>query len=181
MSHLPIWYISNVDPALCDEIIAEGSIRDFEQATMGETSSQKDEQYRSTAIQFLSKDHWLEPILKITAEVGNKECKWDYLLSENEQIQFARYTEKQLYNWHTDTFVLGLKPLDRKITIVCLLNDPSEFTGGEFKVRLYQDYVAPLQKGSVIAFPSMLEHCVTPVISGVRYSATIWINGPKFR
>lgn len=181
MSHLPIWFLSSLNPALCDEIIADACTRDYEPASMGETSTQKDEQYRNTAIQFLPAGNWLEPILKVTAEVGNKDCKWDYLLSENEQIQFARYTEKQLYNWHTDTFVLGLKPLDRKITVVCLLNDPSEFEGGEFKIRLYQEYTAPLQKGSIIAFPSMLEHCVTPVISGIRYSATMWVNGPKFR
>jgi len=181
MSHLPIWYLSNIDPALCDELIAEASTRDYEPASMGETSGERNEEYRQTAIQFLAKDHWLEKFLKEIAYTGNEDCKWDFLLSEHEQIQFARYTQKHLYNWHTDTFLLGLKPLDRKITVVALLNDPSEFTGGEFKVKLYQEYVTPLQKGSVIAFPSMLEHCVTPVISGVRYSATMWINGPKFR
>ena len=181
MSHLPIWFLSNINPTLCDEIIADCSMRDYEMAAMGETASDKNEEYRKTAIQFLPVDHWLEKFLKETAYTGNEDCKWNYLLSENEQIQFARYTEKHLYNWHTDTFLLGLKPLDRKITVVALLNDPSEFEGGEFKVKLYREYVAPLQKGSVIAFPSMLEHCVTPVISGVRYSATMWINGPKFR
>ena len=181
MSHLPIWYLSNINSALCDEVIAECSVRDYEMASMGETSSQKDEQYRKTAIQFLSVNHWLESFLKNIAETGNKDCFWNYLISENEQIQFARYTQKHLYNWHKDTFILGLKPVDRKITVVCLLNDPSEFEGGEFKVRLYQEYVAPLKKGSVIAFPSILEHCVTPVISGARFSATMWLNGEKFR
>ena len=181
MSHLPLWYLSNIEPVLCDEVIAECSSRDYTMASMGELAAEKDEQYRNTAIQFLPTTHWLESFLKNIAEIGNKECNWNYLISENEQIQFARYTEKQLYNWHKDTFILGLKPLDRKITVVCLLNDPSEFQGGEFKVRLYQEYVAPLQKGSVIAFPSILEHCVTPIISGVRYSATMWLNGEKFR
>lgn len=181
MSHLPIWYIDNIEPALCDEIIAECSIRDYDQARMGELSTEKNDQYRNTAIQFLAKNHWLETNLKNIAEQANQKCNWNYLISEQEQIQFARYTEKQLYNWHTDFFLLGLKPTDRKISVVCLLNDPSEFQGGEFKMRLYQEYVAPLQKGSVIAFPSMLEHCVTPIISGVRYSATMWLSGDKFR
>ena len=181
MIHLPIWYLHNIEPVLCDEIIAECSGKSYNDAAMGETSSEKNEQYRNTSIQFLSSNHWMEKILSNIADIGNKQCKWNYLISENEQIQFAKYTEKQLYNWHTDTFLLGLKPLDRKITVVCLLNDPKEFLGGEFKVRLYQEYIAPLQKGSVVAFPSILEHCVTPVISGVRYSATMWLNGEKFR
>ena len=181
MSHLPIWYLTNIDPALCDEVVAEASTRDFNVASMGETAADLNDEYRNTAIQFLPTGHWLENSLKDNATRANQECNWNYSLSGNEQIQFAKYTEKQLYNWHTDTFLLGLKPLDRKITVVCLLNDPKEFLGGEFKVRLYQEYIAPLQKGSVVAFPSILEHCVTPVISGVRYSATMWLNGEKFR
>ena len=181
MSHLPIWYLSNINPALCDDVIAECAVRDFEMAAMGEIAGEKNSHYRNTSIQFLPTGHRLEKFLKDIAYTANQQCKWDYLLSDNEEIQFARYTEKQLYNWHTDTFLLGLKPIDRKITMVCLMNDPSEFDGGEFKVKLYQEYVAPLEKGSVIAFPSMLEHCVTPIISGVRYSATMWLSGPKFR
>jgi PKHD-type hydroxylase len=48
-------------------------------------------------------------------------------------------------------------------------------------MRLYSEYTAPLVKGSMIAFPSILEHRVTPVLSGVRYSATMWFNGPRFK
>lgn len=181
MSHLPIWYLSNINPALCDEVIAECSNRDYDIASMGETTGISNQEYRNTAIQFLSKDHWLESHLKNIGDIANVECNWNYLISEHEQIQFARYTEKQKYDWHTDFFLLGLKPTDRKITVICLMNEPSEFQGGIFKVKLYQEYFPPLQKGSVIAFPSMLEHCVTPVIQGIRYSATMWINGEKFR
>jgi PKHD-type hydroxylase len=63
--------------------------------------------------------------------------------------------------------------------VVCLLNDG--FEGGEFEVRLYNDYKAPLVKGTMIAFPSILEHRVLPVLSGLRYSATMWFSGPRFR
>ena len=61
------------------------------------------------------------------------------------------------------------------------MNNPTEFEGGQFQVKLYQDYTAPLLKGSVIAFPSFLEHRVIPIESGVRYSATMWLNGPRFK
>jgi PKHD-type hydroxylase len=94
-------------------------------------------------------------------------------------VQFAEYGPEQHYAWHTDTFALAGKPTDRKITIVCLLND--EFEGGQFQVRLYNDYTAPLEKGTIIAFPSILEHRVIPVTSGIRYSATMWFSGPRFR
>ena len=70
---------------------------------------------------------------------------------------------------------------DRKITVICLMNDPSEFEGGELQIRLYGDFTPELKKGSLIAFPSVLEHRVTPVTKGVRYSATMWLSGPRFR
>jgi PKHD-type hydroxylase len=94
-------------------------------------------------------------------------------------VQFAEYGPEQHYAWHTDTFTLSGKPIERKVSVVCLLND--DFEGGEFEVRLYNNYQAPLKKGTMIAFPSILEHRVVPVTSGIRYSATVWFNGPRFR
>jgi PKHD-type hydroxylase len=64
---------------------------------------------------------------------------------------------------------------------VALLNDTSEWEGGELQLRLYDEYKVPLEKGTVVAFPSILEHRVTPVLKGFRYTATIWFNGPRFR
>jgi PKHD-type hydroxylase len=62
------------------------------------------------------------------------------------------------------------------------MNDTSEFEGGDLQLRFGgQEYTAPLAKGSVIAFPSFIEHRVTPVILGLRYTATMWVNGAEFR
>ena len=65
--------------------------------------------------------------------------------------------------------------------MVCLLNDPTEFEGGAFVMRLYSEYFPDLVKGSNIAIPSILEHQVIPVTSGIRKSATIWTYGPRFK
>lgn len=152
---------------------------DMKDATMGVEGEQLNPSTRRTKVHFAEAGHWLEDVFHQIAHVANQECKWDYEITGAERIQFAQYDIGHHYNWHTDTFTLSGKPEDRKITVVCLLND--EFTGGDFEVRLYQDYKAPLQKGSVIAFPSVLEHRVLPVTKGVRYSATMWFNGPRFR
>ncbi len=181
MSHLPIWYLSTVPHGVCDRLVAELSSLPSKDATMGIGGDQLQHSTRNTNVRFAEQGHWFEGTLKQTADEGNKVCKWDYLVAGNEAIQFAEYGVNQHYHWHTDTFTLAGNPTDRKLTVVCLLNDPSEFEGGEFQVRLYNDYTAPLTKGSVIAFPSILEHRVTPVLSGVRHSATIWLNGPRFR
>jgi PKHD-type hydroxylase len=113
---------------------------------------------------------------------ANQECKWNFDLNDFEAVQFAEYGPGQHYSWHVDTFLLSNRGYDRKVTVVCLMNDPSEFEGGQLQLRFdRQDYTVPLVKNSVIAFPSFIEHQVTPVTSGVRYTATMWINGPEFR
>jgi PKHD-type hydroxylase len=61
------------------------------------------------------------------------------------------------------------------------MSDPSEYEGGDLEIQLYQDYKVDMQKGQLIAFPSMLQHRVVPIISGIRNSAVIWLNGPRMR
>lgn len=181
MSHLPIWYMGTVPADICDKAVEEFSSLPSRDATMGSDGEVQNHTYRNTTVYFADSNHWLETYLKNTAFEGNQACKWDFYVSDNENIQFAEYGPEQHYNWHVDVFPLSGLPLDRKLTVVCLLNDPAEFTGGEFQIRLYSEYTAPLVKGSVIAFPSFLEHRVVPVTSGVRKSATMWLRGPRFR
>ena len=73
----------------------------------------------------------------------------------------------------------------RKLTLVMLLNEPGkDFTGGEFHINEgNQDSptVPEYYRGRILAFPSFFCHRVTPVITGIRKSLVIWIEGPKFR
>ena len=179
MAHLPLWYLGKLDGDTCNQIIAEMSGIEVKDATMGVDGAEKNHATRNTNVRFGGSDYWLNDRFESFAMQANKECKWDYHVTSRENIQFAEYGPEQHYAWHTDTFALSGAPTDRKITIVCLLND--EFEGGEFQVRLYSDYTAPLEKGTIIAFPSILEHRVIPVTSGIRYSATMWFSGPRFR
>lgn len=179
MSHLPLWYLGKLDGDICNQIIAELSGIEPREATMGVAGQDKNITTRNTKVRFGGSDYWLNDQFESFAMHANQECKWDYAVTGRENIQFAEYGPEQHYAWHTDTFTLAGTPIERKISVVCLLND--EFEGGEFEVRLYNDYKAPLEKGSMIAFPSILEHRVIPVTSGIRYSATMWFNGPRFR
>ena len=36
-------------------------------------------------------------------------------------------------------------------------------------------------QGTIIIFPSMLQHRVTPVTNGTRYSLVQWFSGPNFK
>ncbi len=179
MAHLPLWFITQVDTKLCDKVVAELSQKQVQEAKLGAEGVESNIETRKTSVVFADAGYWFEEKCRELAAFANQQCKWDYNVTSAERIQFAKYGLNHHYTWHTDTFTLSGRPEDRKITVVCLLND--EFKGGDFEVRLYGDYKAPLTKGSMIAFPSILEHRVTPVLSGTRYSATMWFNGPRMR
>lgn len=147
-------------------------------AAMEADSSLVNHAVRNTTVRFIPENHWLTGVMYHIGLQANKVHGWDLNVDSNEHIQYAEYEEGQHYDWHIDTFILSGRPLDRKITVVCLLNDPSEFEGGNLEFR---DNAAPLKKGSVIAFPSFIQHRVTPVTKGIRRSATLWLTGPAFR
>jgi len=179
MSHLPLWYMGQLGDEMCDQVVKELLPVESKNATMGVDGDETNLVTRKTKVHFAQSGYWLEGIFERFVMEANKACKWDYHITGSECIQFAEYEVGHHYTWHTDTFTLSGKPEDRKITVVCLLNDA--FEGGDFEVRLYNDYNTQLKKGTMIAFPSILEHRVTPILSGERYSATMWFNGPRFR
>lgn len=181
MSHLPIWYIGQIPTDVCDAAADEYMLLDPRDATMGVDGAELSHLNRNTTVRFAAVDHWFGHMLRGYGLRANQECGWDYALTEHEAVQYASYGANQHYGWHVDTFTLSGQPVDRKVTVICLMSDPSEFEGGDLQLRLYSEYTASLGKGSVIAFPSILEHRVVPVTSGVRTSATMWLSGPRFR
>ena len=88
-----------------------------------------------------------------------------------EVLQIARYNVGHFYKWHTDGAGRGY----RKLSMSCLLNDPSEFDGGEFQCRvLGQTTTIELDKDYPLLFMSDLEHQVLPVMRGMRDSLVVW-------
>ena len=61
-----------------------------------------------------------------------------------------------------------------------LLNDPSEFEGGDLEV-IGPGKFAKLKQGHAIMFASFLNHRVAPVTKGVRQSLVVWFGGIPFR
>jgi hypothetical protein len=181
MTHLPIWSIGKIPADVCDAASKEFQLIEPRDASMGIDGDKIEHKTRDTTVRFAPDNHWFGGILFEHAMKANRQCGWNYDIDSHEAVQYAEYGPEQHYHWHTDTFTLSGSPIERKVTAVCLMNDPSEFEGGEFQVQLYQDYTATLEKGTIIAFPSILYHRVTPIISGKRISATIWLNGPRFK
>ena len=99
-----------------------------------------------------------------------------------EQAQFTEYPEGGFYDWHMDCDVnMVHEPPVRKISMTLLLNDPSEFEGGDLELIEDKNKAETLKQGHAIIFASFLRHRVQPVIKGVRQSLVVWFGGKPFR
>lgn len=77
----------------------------------------------------------------------------------------------------------------RKLSVTINLNKPGEYEGGNLKFdygphndgnRFYEcEEIRP--QGSIIVFPSFIDHTVTPVTSGTRYSLVLWNLGAPWK
>jgi PKHD-type hydroxylase len=64
------------------------------------------------------------------------------------------------------------------------LSDEDSYKGGDLIIRTSakgETATMARKKGSVVVFPSFIEHMVTPVTKGERYSAVAWMKGQAFR
>jgi len=129
---------------------------------------------------------WLYYKLMDFAQRANNEM-WRFdLKSTPELIQYTEYhgTENGKYDWHQD---LGPGELSiRKISMTVQLSDDHEYTGGDLEfwhggTSLEDTDSAPRGKGTVVIFPSYLNHAVKPVTSGVRKSFVLWLGGGHFK
>ena len=98
-----------------------------------------------------------------------------------EPAQFTEYPKGGFYDWHMDLDIHGQhEPPVRKISMTCLLSDPSEFKGGELEFT-EKNKIDNLKQGQAIFFASFLRHRVAPVKKGVRRSLVMWFGGQPFK
>jgi PKHD-type hydroxylase len=85
---------------------------------------------------------------------------------------------KGSYDWHYDSSKSDM--YDVKLTV--LVNLSEKYTGGKFHIFHGDEYVVEeFEPGTLLLFKSNLNHKVSPVLTGVRKTLTLLINGPKFR
>jgi|TARA_R100000081_G_scaffold90617_1_gene66218 PKHD-type hydroxylase len=138
---------------------------------------------------------WVHKIVHPWVWDAMKKFDWNYDLIGAEKSQFTVYHPGQFYDWHQDCFFgddikTKHKGRNRKISYSLLLNDPSEYEGGElqFDIRNQEnsknnkiETVTSKDQGTLIIFPSFSFHRVLPVKHGVRYSLVTWFQGPDWR
>ena len=98
-----------------------------------------------------------------------------------EPAQITEYIKGGFYEWHTDTSVdMSVESPVRKLSMTLLLNDPSEFEGGELRIAGVNNQKL-MKQGHATIFASFLQHTVTPVTRGVRRSLVMWFGGEPFK
>ena len=153
------------------------------QATVGNGNQPKKE-IRRSEIRWV-KDEDLKAKMFKYATLANRKC-FGFDISWIEDIQHTKYSHEDegYYDWHIDTFWYNNAAFDRKISVIMQLSDGDEYEGGDFLID--PQYPQPPKhlmraKGTVFAFPSFIEHTVTPVTAGTRKSFVTWVEGPSFR
>lgn len=193
MKHGYMFYEGVIDPQICNNLIASFDDDKSKSGLVGFNKSLVNKEIRDTDVQWLAKFSLIECILTRFIMHANREALWNFDLTEPELVQIAKYKEGQFYNTHIDCFVKTneiiatgpesgiVVPLlsQRKISASLLLNDESEYEGGD--LIILDETIKVKKQGTIIVFPSFMAHSVTPVIRGVRYSAVCWMNGPKWK
>jgi PKHD-type hydroxylase len=150
---------------------------------------------RSSSVAWVSLQ-WVYDLVWPYMETANNSAGWEYDIAAAEDMQVARYSKNGFYTWHSDGNGDKLSAYDRpdseflhnrvrKLSMSVLLND--NYRGGDFQFIYSQqgkhkiETVELNKAGSIIVFPSYLEHRVTSITKGIRYSLVVWFVGPPFK
>lgn len=170
-----------IDPDFCDYILnkSDWGLATPAKINAGEAAIIKPES-RITDVVWHNHGAPSTSLLFQHMHMANDMAGWNFDIKYPQECQIGRYKDGGHYKWHVDAFPPDEKGLQRKLSASLLLNDPSEYEGGKLE---FEGMDAPDLggKGTLIVFPSFLRHRVTPVTSGVRYSAVCWAVGPAFK
>ena len=161
-SILPKWF--------CEQQISNLNWADREEGKIdqGNGNYGLDTEKRRTEIIWLNETSPIGCIAQVYINMANEKAGWNFNLSNSVKVQIGKYNsvEQGFYDWHTDDgFKTKADGLVRKLSISMLLSDPKDFEGGLFEFKGFEKQ-PELKQGSIIVFPSFLEHRVTPVTKG---------------
>jgi PKHD-type hydroxylase len=199
------WFFEGAVPSrICDDIVKLGEERQSLQAVTGmteeETKKTDVKNQRDSSVSWLS-EPWVYEEINPYIHSANMNAGWGFEWSWNEPCQYTKYSPGQFYDWHQDMYQEPLQDEHnpnlhgkfRKLSMSLMLNDGSEYEGGDFQFD-YRNYHPTKvsekdkiitadqvkKKGSILVFPSFVWHRVTKVTKGTRCSLVNWSVGAKF-
>ena len=164
----------------------------IEKAEIGfEENAKEDDKYRVTQLRWLndSMPNLYKEAKDLADNYVNK-ANMDWfgfdLSGVCRYIQHTEYNKGSFYNWHQDSFLGEAKQgmYERKLSFSIQLSDSDAYTGGDLEFKDI-DSTPELkeklrQKGTVVVFPSFLQHRVTEVTKGQRHALVGWREGKQW-
>ena len=181
-------YPSKLDGEFCNKVIslADNSwevaeVEDDNACEKVVAGLRKSEVYWST-------EQWLVDAIWPFMEVANELSGLMFDIERVEDIQVTKYKVGCFYEFHVDSYsshhFKNSHGKVRKLSMTIQLNE--DYEGGEFQVARccrgkLQIETLDKSMGTVVVFPSSLEHRVRKVTSGERYSLVAWFLGLPLR
>jgi PKHD-type hydroxylase len=183
-----VWEVwtSALSAAECDTIVDRAGRYPEQAATVGfDKTIRSDVAYRTSIVR------WLD----VAAEKAIVDRVMGFVQASNRtnfgvdiampfDLQFTEYhgSASGKYDWHQDVWLESDRCYDRKLSLVVQLSEPGDYEGGAFEFFGLQAPDATFApRGSLLIFPSFLQHRVTPVTRGLRRSLVSWVEGPRWR
>jgi len=181
------WVVETQGPVftqkLCQEIIDLGKTLQREKGTVFKDKNPDLALARQSTVSWLPFDK-MQPMYDDITNFIQKTNRNHFGFGDiqiREQAQVTEYIKGDFYNWHTDTALdMDVEPPVRKLSMTLLLNDPSEFDGGELQIAGAKN-TKLMKQGHATIFASFLQHTVTPVTRGVRRSLVMWFGGEPLK
>ena len=195
------WFKNAFSSEQCDRIIKMGMYENFELGDINRNNKKRVEEEdkedlfktRNSHVSWID-EPWIYNILKKYIDSANKSAGWNYDWDWTEMLQFTKYDVGQFYDWHPDQhhYVypeddtnVNMRGKYRKLSTTLLLNDSSEFKGGELEFHFNRKETKVAEeltsRGTLVVFPAFVYHRVREVTEGTRYSLVSWSIGAPFR
>nr|ADI21954.1 hypothetical protein [uncultured nuHF2 cluster bacterium HF0130_29D04] len=202
-----IVYPEAVSAEMCDKIILTGEKIDPKPGKVAtENGFDVNTSKRSDKIAIIphhTDTKWLyDELWEIVLEINRQ--NWGYNIEALEELQYSQYFKDHFFGWHRDTIdrvgrlsKSNRPDLTRKISLSIQLSDPTEYSGGVLELNQNEmgDPETPdtsdpktrsgeidiremaASRGSIIAFPSIIRHRVSPIRRGCRKALVAWVGG----
>jgi len=173
------WYWKDELPEdLCNAIIKEGLKINSSKGSVGENNGYVvNLSVRNSNVAFFEADSWIGSICAYYLKKANDNA-WQFNITGQQNPQFTIYNSDQFYDFHSDD--TNNKDGMRKLSLIISITDPKYYTGGDFE--FFEGTKPDIKsRGSIIVFPSFLQHRVNKVETGTRYSLVNWFTGDKFK
>ena len=185
------YYEAKLSGSECRDIVDRVSDRKPSKGTIGIEESKENKGIRNSEVIFINRTERkfadIFHIIDYCVDEANDEFFGvDYNRQGARALQFTIYRGngvdgQHFYNTHQDTSLLtNGRPTQRKLSVTVQLSNPEDYEGGDFfmeKVDHHPPKDIIRKQGTILIFPSLILHGVTPVTQGVRYSLVGWYLG----